>query len=63
MKKLRKVKVKIYANKIIEVRIDPALNKYNNITLFPEKLAKAKEDIKNSNLLEVIEQFEKERKS
>lgn len=47
----------------ISVRRDPALNKYNNIVLFPEKLAKAKEDIKNSNLLEVIEKLEKERKS
>ena len=26
------------------VRIDKALNKYDNITLFPEKVKKAKED-------------------
>lgn len=32
----------------ISVRIDPAMNKYDNIVLFPEKLAKAKEQLKES---------------
>ena len=36
------------------VRIDPALNKYDKVVLFPEKLAKANDMVKNSNLAKVI---------
>ena len=30
--------------------IDPALNKYHNVVLFPEKLAKSKEQLKKTGL-------------
>ena len=30
------------------VRIDPSLDKYDNVVLFPEKLAKANEQLKKS---------------
>ncbi len=30
------------------VRIDPSLDKYDNLVLFPEKLAKANEQVKKS---------------
>jgi len=32
------------------VIIDPELNKYDNVVLFPEKLAKAKEHLKKTGL-------------
>jgi hypothetical protein len=35
-------------NKVPAVRIDPSLDKYDNIILFPKKLAKANEDLKKS---------------
>lgn len=38
----------INENKVPAVRIDPSLNKYDNIVLFPEKLAKANEQLKKS---------------
>lgn len=34
--------------KVPAVRIDSSLDKYNNVVLFPEKLAKANEQIKKS---------------
>ena len=34
--------------KVSAVRIDPSLDKYDNMVLFPEKLAKANEQIKKS---------------
>ena len=33
-----------------DVTIDPELNKYNGVVLFPEKLAMAKERLKKSGL-------------
>ena len=60
MKELRKIKIN--ETETIDVCIDPSLDKYDNIVLFPESLAKANEAVKNSNLLEIIEQFEKEHK-
>lgn len=33
-----------------DVTIDTELDKYNNVILFPEKLAKAKEQLKKSGL-------------
>ena len=38
----------INEKKIPAVRIDPSLNKYDNVILFPEKLAKANEQLKKS---------------
>ena len=40
--------------KVPAVRIDSALNKYDKVVLFPEKLAKANGMLKNSNFAEVI---------
>ncbi|MEO6230634.1 MAG: hypothetical protein ABJB11_01265 [Ferruginibacter sp.] len=34
--------------KVPAVRIDPELNKYDNVVLFPDKLAKANEQLKKS---------------
>jgi hypothetical protein len=34
--------------KVPAVRIDPSLNKYDNVVLFPKKLAKANEVLKKS---------------
>ena len=34
--------------KVPVVRIDKSLNKYDNVVLFPEKLAKANEQLKKS---------------
>jgi len=40
--------------KVPAVRIDPALNKYEKVVLFPEKLAIANEMLKKTNFAEVI---------
>lgn len=40
--------------KVPAVKIDPTLNKYDKIVLFPEKLAKANDMLKNSNFTEVL---------
>ncbi|MBE7174006.1 MAG: hypothetical protein INR73_25760 [Williamsia sp.] len=47
--------------KEIAVRLDPALNKYSNVVLLPEQLAKAKEDVKMSNFLEFLQKIEQEK--
>ncbi len=39
---------KISAKKVPVVRIDPALNKYDNVVLFPEKLKKANEKLRKT---------------
>ncbi|MEX8546687.1 MAG: hypothetical protein V5804_03715 [Mucilaginibacter sp.] len=46
------MKTTVEANKkgIQGVTIDPELNQYDNVVLFPEKLAKAKEQLKKSGL-------------
>ena len=41
---------KIKEKKVPAVRIDPSLDKYNDIVPFPEKLAKANELLKKSGL-------------
>jgi len=38
----------INEKKVPAVRIDPSLDKYDDIVLFPEKLAKANENLKKS---------------
>jgi hypothetical protein len=53
MKTMHKVKKK----KVRFSRYDPALDKYEGVVLFPEKLAKANEDIKNSNFEEFRNEF------
>ncbi len=40
--------LEINEKKIPAVRIDPSLDKYDNVVLFPEKLAKANERLKKS---------------
>jgi hypothetical protein len=40
--------LEINEKKVPAVRIDPSLDKYDNVVLFPEKLAKANEQIKKS---------------
>ena len=44
------------------VRYDPSLNKYDDVVLFPKKLAEANEDLKNTNLVELIKEFEEKQK-
>ena len=43
-----KTMLEINEKKVPAVRIDHALNKYDNVVLFPEKLAKANEQLKKS---------------
>ena len=43
-----KNKLEINEKKVIGVRINPSLDKYDNIVLFPDKLAKANEQLKKS---------------
>ena len=40
--------------KVPAVRIDPALNKYDKVVLFPEKLTIANEMLKKTNFTDVI---------
>jgi hypothetical protein len=39
---------KVSKKKVPAVRIDPSLDKYEGVVLFPEKLAKANEELKKS---------------
>ena len=50
-------------NEIPGVRYDPEMDKYDNIILFPEKLAQAEEDLRNSNLIEFINELEKRKEA
>ncbi len=43
-----KTMLEINKNKVPAVRIDPSLDRYDNVVLFPDKLAKANEQIKKS---------------
>jgi hypothetical protein len=49
-----KTMLEINEKKVPAIRIDSSLNKYDKVVLFPEKLAKANEMIKNSNIADVI---------
>ncbi len=40
--------LEINEKKVSAVRIDPSLDKYDDVVLFPEKLAKANEQLKKS---------------
>ncbi len=40
--------LEINEKKVPAIRIDPSLDKYDNVVLFPEKLAKANEQLKKS---------------
>ncbi len=40
--------LEINEKKVPAVRIDPSLDKYDNVVLFPDKLAKANEQLKKS---------------
>ena len=41
-------------------KVNKALNKYNNVVLFPEKLAKANETLKRAGLPEEFHRAEKQ---
>jgi hypothetical protein len=43
-----KTMIEINEKKVPAVRIDPSLDKYEHVVLFPEKLEKANEQIKKS---------------
>lgn len=43
-----KTMIDLNDKKIPAVRIDPSLDKYDDIVLFPDKLAKANENLKKS---------------
>jgi hypothetical protein len=43
-----KTMLDINKKKVPAVRIDPSLDKYNNVVLFPDKLAKANEHLRQS---------------
>jgi hypothetical protein len=45
----------INEKKVPAVRVDPSLDKYDNVMLFPDKLAKANEQIKKSGFPKLIE--------
>ena len=46
--------LEVNEKKVPVVRIDPSLDKYDNIVLFPEKLAKAKDMVKKSNFKQIV---------
>ncbi len=48
-----KTKHEINEKKVPAVRIDPSLDKLDNVVLFPEKLAKANEQLKKSGFLKL----------
>jgi hypothetical protein len=50
MKKVEKE----WAEFVPKVEIDPSLAKYRNVSLFPEKVAKAKESLKNSYIPHIM---------
>lgn len=43
-----KTMLEINTKKVPAVRIDPSLDKYDNVVLFPDKLVKANEQLKKS---------------
>lgn len=47
----------INENKVPAVRLDVSLDKYDDVVLFPEKLAKANEQIKKSGFPKVNSQL------
>jgi hypothetical protein len=47
--------LEINEKKVPAVRIDPALDKYDNVVLFPDKLAKANVQIKKSGFPKLTE--------
>jgi hypothetical protein len=49
-----KTMLEINEKKVPAIRIDSSLNKFDKVTLFPEKLAKANKMINDSNIAEII---------
>ncbi len=47
--------LEINDKKVPAVRIDPSLDKYDNVVLFPDKLAKANQHIKKSGFPKLTE--------
>ena len=43
-----KTMLEINEKKVSAIRIDPSLDKYDNVVLFPDKLAKANDQLKKS---------------
>lgn len=50
-----KTMLEINKKKVPAVRIDPSLDKYDNVVLFPEKLAKANEQLKKSGFPKITD--------
>jgi len=50
-----KTMVEINEKKVPAVRIDPSLDKYDNVVLFPDKLAKANNQLKKSGFPVLID--------
>lgn len=46
--------LEVNEKKVPVVRIDTSLDKYDNIVLFPEKLAKANDMLKKSNFKQIV---------
>lgn len=46
--------IEINEKKVPAVRIDPLLDKYDNVVLFPEKLAKANEQLQKSGFPKLL---------
>lgn len=51
-----KTMLEINTQKVPAVRIDPSLDKYDNVVLFPDKLAKANEQVKKSGFPKLPEE-------
>jgi hypothetical protein len=52
--------LEINRRKVPAVRIDPSLDKYDNVVLFPEKLDKANEQLKKSGFPKLISKKHKQ---
>lgn len=50
-----KTMLDINEKKVPAVRIDPALDKYDDVVLFPDKLAKANENLKKAGFPKLSE--------
>ena len=55
---MKKTMNEISEKKVPDVRIDPALDNYDNVVLFPDKLAKANEKLKKSGFPKLPEKKE-----
>ncbi len=49
---------KINKKNLFHARVDPSMDKYKDVILFPEKLKQANENLKKTNILEFIKKNE-----